>query len=266
MKRGIMFDLHGKYPYFEEVNDAIMECFHRLLREDVKNKIVLDVGCGQGQLSFEIKKLGYDVWGVESSSFAAKKASERITRVLERDLTDLIQVEKDLGDVRFDYIVFSDVLEHVPDPLTVLKGYRKFLKKDGRVLISLPNVANWVIRLKLILGRFDYEDSGVMDRTHLRFFTFKTSQILVREAGLKVCQVSHTPFIIRAFLPLIKKLFSLEKTAEETSTPAAISDSNAYRMYLKYFYPLEKGVSSLRKTLFSFRIIINAGPLEKNGA
>jgi len=74
-------------------------------------------------------------------------------------------------------------------------------------LISVPNVAVWTIRIKLLFGNFDYTNTGTMDRTHIRFFTLKTAKMIVKESGCSIVKVDSTPFIVRAILPFIKKIF-----------------------------------------------------------
>jgi len=74
-------------------------------------------------------------------------------------------------------------------------------------LISVPNVAVWTIRIKLLFGNFDYTDTGTMDRTHIRFFTLKTAKMIVKESGCSIVKVDSTPFMVRAILPFIKKFF-----------------------------------------------------------
>jgi 2-polyprenyl-3-methyl-5-hydroxy-6-metoxy-1,4-benzoquinol methylase len=251
-----MFTYDGSYPYLEEVNEGIL----RHIRPAPSGAIstVLDVGCGQGSLGADIAGLGHDVWGIENAAYAAGRAEERLSRLVPCDLTDEAAVRKELGDKQFGTIVFSDVLEHVYDPLSVLRSYLDYLAPDGRVLISLPNVANWQTRLALLFGRFDYQDSGVHDRTHIRFFTYRTAMEMVTRAGLQVDRVDSTPFIARAALPLAKRILSRRGTADTPADPRALIDSSAYRLYMRYLYPLEHRLGSVRKPLLAFRIILVA--------
>jgi len=76
-------------------------------------------------------------------------------------------------------------------------------------LISVPNVAVWTIRIKLLFGNFDYTDTGTMDRTHIRFFTLKTAKMIVKESGCSIVKVDSTPFMVRAILPLSRNFFWL---------------------------------------------------------
>jgi len=251
-----MFTYDGSYPYLEEVNEGVLR--HIAPVNAGAGSTVLDVGCGQGSLGAEIASLGYEVWGIENAASAAGRAEERLSRLVPCDLTDEAAVRKELGDEQFDTIVFSDVLEHVYDPLTVLRSYMDYLEPGGRVLISLPNVANWQTRLTLLFGRFEYQDSGVHDRTHIRFFTYKTATEMVTRAGLQVDEVDSTPFIARAVLPLAKRILSRPGGGDTPPDPRALIDSSAYRLYMRYVYPLEYRLGSLRKPLLAFRIILVA--------
>ena len=252
-----MFNLYGTYPYFEEVNDGILRCFAPRQSQKETHPCVLDVGCGQGQLGAEIRKRGYNVWGIESAPLAVEKAKSRLTRVINGDLTEVTQIAAALGDQKFDAIIFSDVLEHVVDPLLILTQYKSFLTTRGQVFISLPNVANWENRLRLLFGNFDYKDTGVMDRTHLRFFTFKTAGLLVHEAGFHVFHVGFTPHIVRVALPFIKILMA-DSRSDFTLDPSAITNSSAFHLYHEYLYPVERVIAGLWKSLFAFRIILGA--------
>jgi 2-polyprenyl-3-methyl-5-hydroxy-6-metoxy-1,4-benzoquinol methylase len=245
-----MIHLHKKkYEYLEEVNEGILRQFAPAV--DVGEESVLDVGCGSGALSEAIQKKGYSVWGIEAYAPAAEIAAKRITKVITADLTDISAIKRAIGDRKFDHIIFSDVLEHLYDPFTILKEYLTLLKTDGHILISVPNAAVWTNRLKLLFGVFNYADTGVMDRTHIRFFTYRTARELVEAAGCSVVKVDHTPYFVRAALPLIKRVM-----AKDNDDRREIIDSPLYKMYMKFIYPIEYFIARLRRQLFAFRIII----------
>ena len=237
------------YPYMEEVNEGIVREFRRLL--PISDR-VLDVGCGQGQLGQAIRELGWEVWGVEQSPRACAVARDRLHRLIEADLHDQGRIEQAIGAERFDAVIFSDVLEHVYDPRTVLERYLGFVKPGGRVFVSVPNFVVWTNRLKLLLGRVSYDDTGVMDRTHIRLFSFRTARQLLEAVGLSVTRVASTPHLVRAFLPLIKRVMG----GSSSVNPRALLDSKSYRLYMKYCYPAEQWLASLWRTLFAFRIIV----------
>ena len=101
----------------------------------------------------------------------------------------------------FDVIVYGDVLEHLTDPLRALVALNRSLAPDGRVIASVPNVAHLWVRLSLLTGRFDYGERGILDRTHLRFFTRRTFLALLRDAGLAVDELSVTPVPLPLVVP-----------------------------------------------------------------
>ena len=97
--------------------------------------------------------------------------------------------------------MYGDVLEHLANPLRVLTGLTRFLAPDGVVALSVPNVAHFVVRLSLLIGRFDYLDRGILDSTHLRFFTERSLRALVADAGLDLERITATPAPLYQVLP-----------------------------------------------------------------
>jgi SAM-dependent methyltransferase len=107
----------------------------------------------------------------------------------------------------FDFGVFGDVLEHLRDPWTVLAATRTLLADDARVIVSIPNIGHWSARREIALGRFPYAESGLFDRTHLRFFTRASALALAETAGYDVEREQFT----RWRLPLQKRFRALKK-------------------------------------------------------
>ena len=249
-----MIHIHKKkYEYFEEINEGILKFIPFNNTQDTIS--VLDVGCGSGALSEAIKKKGYVVWGIEENEDAAKKTAQRINKIIHADLTNYEFIKKEIDNNLFDYLIFSDVLEHLYDPFSIVQEYLKLLKMGGYILISVPNGVVWTNRLSFLFGRFEYSDTGVMDRTHIRYFTFKTAIRLLVTAGCSIVKTDYTPYFIRAALPIIKKMYKKgqSKGAVERSL---IIDSPLYSLYMQYVYPLEYICGYLFKPLFAFRIII----------
>jgi 2-polyprenyl-3-methyl-5-hydroxy-6-metoxy-1,4-benzoquinol methylase len=242
-----------KYPYMEEVNDGILRQFRYLPEKGD----VLDVGCGRGQLGEAIRQLGWNVWGVENSPEACTTARARLDGLIERDLNDFEGVAAELKGRQFDALIFSDVLEHVYDPLGVLEQYLAHVRPGGKVLISVPNMVVWTNRLKLLFGRVTYTDTGIMDRTHIRFFTFKTAKALARASGCTIDYTTSTPYLVRAFLPLLKGLLS-RGSDNIPHNPRALIESRGYRWYMRWLYPVEHLISCLWRKMLAFRIIVVA--------
>ena len=148
---------------------------------------VLDVGCGSGGQTCAINQgKNNDVIAVEPDPLRAAAAHSLGLKVYQ-GLFDQ-QFVASCGS--FDVIVLADVLEHVPDPGQILALARDCLRAGGSVIISVPNVAHWTVRFRLLFGRFDYADGGIMDATHLRWFTRKTLLALVENAGFRVARIA----------------------------------------------------------------------------
>jgi 2-polyprenyl-3-methyl-5-hydroxy-6-metoxy-1,4-benzoquinol methylase len=146
---------------------------------------VLDVGCGEGLFGEAVKRRdGAEVWGIELSEQEASRAAERLDRAMAGDVAALLD---ELPSERLDRVVFNDVLEHLVDPWAVLRGFRRTLRPDGMVVCSIPNVRYWHHLYEYVLGGgWEYGDSGILDRTHLRFFTEKSIRKIFPELGYRI--------------------------------------------------------------------------------
>ena len=198
-----------------------------------KGKRILDVGCSSGELASMLKANGCAVIGIEYDQEAAQKAREHCEQVI---VVDLDRIEEfPFKKNEFDHILFMDVLEHLRDPLTLLKKLKPFLKTNGTIIVSVPNVANISIRSSLLFGGWNYTEYGIMDRTHLRFFTRKTAKALVTDAGYLIKTFDVTPGI-----PLLS------------------------RVYRQPFLTINYALSKTFQTLFATQFIISANP-DSNG-
>lgn len=148
---------------------------------------ILECGCATGFLSRYLVERGCTVTGLEIDAEAAAKARQWCKDVI---LTDLNQQDWAEGITKdYDTILFGDVLEHLIDPESVLRKASELLAPSGRVIICLPNIAHWTIRLSLLMGKFEYTSTGILDVTHLRFFTPKTARKLIEDAGYQVISI-----------------------------------------------------------------------------
>lgn len=148
-----------------------------------ENSKVLDVGCYDGALGYHLiteKKCIVD--GIELDPKAAKEASKHYNKVVVANL-NIDDVTTDL-DGGYDYIIFADVLEHLLEPQLLLSKLKELLSENGKVIISVPNIGYQGVLASLSEGDFPYSETGILDRTHLRFFTRKTLKELIVQSGL----------------------------------------------------------------------------------
>jgi ubiquinone/menaquinone biosynthesis C-methylase UbiE len=234
-----------------------------ILRHIGRGNRILDIGCGSGRTGQEMKKNGNYVVGLDISDEQIEIARQSLDEAYQADLTQVNDLP--FSNKKFDVIVFGDILEHLVDPGGILKFYRRFLEKNGKAIISIPNIANYFMRLKLLFGKFEYSDVGFLDKTHLRFFTLKTSREMIQSSGYYVHELDCTPYFLRALLPLI---YSFLRSRRQRDTilkhhelNKIILASKLYREYLRFVYPIERWVASLWKSLFAFQFIIVAKPL-----
>jgi SAM-dependent methyltransferase len=248
-------------PYFEIANPeipGIMQGLPHGLR-------VLDVGCGSGVHGAELFRLyRHRVVGLDLSEASIQKAK---TRLAEAYVADVTQPERYpfAGRQRFDVVLFSDILEHLTDPLDVLTRHYRLLAPGGQVLISLPNVAIWSVRLALLLGRFEYRDTGTLDRTHMRFFTGRSFRRFLAEAGLEVRGSRITPGILRPFVPLIKRVLGQGFERARETDSSSIMNSASYRAYMQWLYPLERAICGVWPGLLAFQFVVLARPTSPAG-
>lgn len=145
---------------------------------------ILDVGCASGALGAALKAAGAaHVAGVEQHPEAVRRARLSLDRVVEGDI---LTAELPFQPGEFDYIIFADVLEHLPTPEAALQRYLTFLAEGGAVVVSVPNMRFYLILLRLLFDRWSYVDSGIRDRTHLRIFTRRSLETLVASCGLRI--------------------------------------------------------------------------------
>ncbi len=154
-------------------------------------KRVLDVGCSTGYLAMALTERGNEVVGLEYDEASAEQARARGLEVLTGDLEGM-DLSGALGEGSFDVVVYADVLEHLRDPLPVLRATHRLLRPGGFVVISLPNIAHGDVRLALLDGHFDYSATGILDNTHTKFFTRRSLSRFARDAGFAVAELRRT--------------------------------------------------------------------------
>ena len=161
------------------------------------NLKILDVGCATGYLAKELQKKGHTVYGIEANAEAAKEAKKYCNKVLVGD----IETIKISFNERFDVIIMGDFLAHLKNPEKILEKLGLFLKEDGYIIASTGNIANIHTRLMLLFGKFDYVERGILDKTHLRFFTLNAFCRLIENAGFYIAVIDSTPIPLPLVYP-----------------------------------------------------------------
>ncbi|MDO8269799.1 MAG: class I SAM-dependent methyltransferase [Candidatus Levybacteria bacterium] len=144
---------------------------------------VLDVGCANGNFSQELKKKGAAVYGIEVSPEMAKNSAKVLDEVI---VGNIETIKLPWRKAHFDTILLMDILEHLFSPKDVLFNLKPFLKEKGKVIVTIPNVANWEVRKELLFGRFDSEKTAILEEGHIRFFTYDTAKKMFGQAGYKI--------------------------------------------------------------------------------
>lgn len=179
---------------------------------------VLEVGPGDGVISRYLKhsKNCYTI-GVEIMPEALGAAQDAFDHLIIGDIEDRYTLELVARFAPFNFILFADVLEHLVDPWSVLQQLRPHLKPSGNILLSVPNVAHWSVRLNLLFGRFEYTDGYMMDRSHLRWFTRRSARVMAEQAGYCVLEeaIVYKPHIVRFWPSLVGYQVVLRITASE---------------------------------------------------
>jgi 2-polyprenyl-3-methyl-5-hydroxy-6-metoxy-1,4-benzoquinol methylase len=217
--RGMIMGYREKRKYAEK-GGGIVPCPHAAHRKCLDlidgGATVLDVGCATGYLSFELKEKDCKVIGLEVDPEMAEEARLYCDKVILGNAENIELPYKEY----FDVILYADVLEHLRNPLEVLIRFKSYIKQKGYIVVSIPNVANWFVRLSLLFGKFNYSSKGcaILEPGHLRFFTLKTVKEMLEEAGFKITHLDITaglpgssrfPFI-RTLVKLWKNLFAVQ--------------------------------------------------------
>jgi 2-polyprenyl-3-methyl-5-hydroxy-6-metoxy-1,4-benzoquinol methylase len=201
--------MHVKYPYdFELHLDDPVSTHAVQFRLVPEGSYLLDVGCHTGILGEALtQRKGCTVVGIDLDESVVKVARTRLHRaetanIENRGWTQPLRdnVLAQDGASGFDVILFGDVLEHTRDPSAILEEARELLAEGGRVIVSVPNVANLRVRIALFLGNFDYKDAGILDWGHLRFFTRRTAREMMEKAGFAITKQEYSGYSLPKWL------------------------------------------------------------------
>ncbi|CUA96665.1 rhamnan synthesis F family protein [Thiomonas bhubaneswarensis] len=206
-----------------------------LLREPPKR--VLDIGCASGAMGAYLKQTfpNVELWGVESNADVAPLAQAHYHKVISGLLQDIDLAAHGLKKGSIDTLVLADVLEHMPNPWRTLDALRHWLTPDAQVLVSLPNARNlWLID-QLAQGNWTYEPSGILDITHLRFFTREEGRRMLEQTGYSVEAVAYGPDS-RFFQIAHPKAFPADVQTDRLVLKSLSADDYQQLISLQIFY------------------------------
>jgi 2-polyprenyl-3-methyl-5-hydroxy-6-metoxy-1,4-benzoquinol methylase len=160
------------------------------LRLIAPGKTVLELGPSTGRVTRVLSERGCLVVAVERDGGMAPTLERYCSRVIVGDI-ERLSLEQVFGEQRFDVILAGDFLEHLAHPLELLHELKRYLSEEGYVVASIPNIAHGSVRLSLLQGKFEYKDIGILDQTHLRFFTLESILGLFTDAGFAIVDVQR---------------------------------------------------------------------------
>ena len=179
---------------------------------------ILDVGCSSGYLDSLIKKkYPANITGIEINKQDATIAKKYVDKIFNIDIenNNLSQINQ-----KFDVIILADILEHLKNPDETLHRISLFLKPHGRIIASIPNFLHYSVKIKILTNNWGYENYGLLDKTHLKFFSFNTIKKTFQSSSLFINQVDYVVSdinnhglqteLLTAGLPFIKDIFSFE--------------------------------------------------------
>jgi len=231
------------YPALQDLTEEGLDennSLKKMLRLVGANKRVIDFGCATGYFSQLLTKKGCKVTGIEINSEAAKVAEQYCEQTIVADL-DRTSLTEILPNQLFDVAIFGDILEHLRDPWRVLEETRKLLDSDGYVVASIPNIAHGAICLALLQGKFEYTELGILDNTHLRFFTRKTVEDLFERSGYFIDTIDRTSLPIFSQNPLVPQIDRSEFSREILNQIEQQQEGETLQFILRAFPSSESG-------------------------
>lgn len=223
---------------------AISDSYYSHVRPEILQLVpisatrILDVGCGAGVLGTSIKsRRAAEVHGVELIAEAAERARTHLDKVWNSTIEEALH---ELPDSYYDCIVLADVLEHLIDPWSVLNTLKGKLAAGGKIVASIPNIQNWGILADLLQGKWDYLNEGILDRTHLRFFTRKSVEELFWSAGLRIVSLAPKNGGAVPPEPLLNSLKKLGFAAEKLE-----QDGQVFQFLIEAEIPLVRNTPKI---------------------
>ena len=187
------YDIFNRHPFHT----------HTLAIELItKGSKILDIGCATGYLAKELSQMECEVWGVDFDKKAIKKAEKYTKKAVAADFECLESLP--FPRKYFDYVLLMDVIEHLRFPERIFNVVRRHVKKSGKLIISVPNIAHASMRWSLFRGNFEYTTTGLMDSTHYHFYTKKTFEETLAKNGFRIIKLLPTNGMTK--VPFLRKV------------------------------------------------------------
>jgi 2-polyprenyl-3-methyl-5-hydroxy-6-metoxy-1,4-benzoquinol methylase len=201
MDNSLLYD-RDHLDNFEDLNNE-----HRKVIGWVgQNKKVLEFACHTGYVSKWLQKNGCTVTGAEIYEPALEKAKPYLHRAILGDV-EKAEVWNEIAKESYDVVLLMHILEHLVSPETILKKVQTVLNPGGKIIVCLPNVSNWNERWAMFRGDFDYTDTGVMDRTHLKFYNYFTAQKLLIDNGYSIEEYCGDSWKVKFYILPRRRIF-----------------------------------------------------------
>jgi glycosyltransferase involved in cell wall biosynthesis/2-polyprenyl-3-methyl-5-hydroxy-6-metoxy-1,4-benzoquinol methylase len=242
-------DLSKYYPSLEGITEEALDdnsSLKKILHFIEEGKHIVDVGCATGYLASLLQQKDCIVTGIEINPGAAKVAEKYCEKVIIADL-DFVPITEILPNHKFDVVIFGDVLEHLRNPWKVLEESKNILKEDGFIVASIPNIAHGAIRLALLGGKFKYTRFGILDDTHLRFFTRETVEDLFQKTGYIIDKIDVTKLPVFCDSDLVPKINENNFSQEVIQDLQRDKDINTLQFIVRAFPLSQEGKYNLLK-------------------
>lgn len=211
---------------------------------------LLDIGCSSGNFGAElISRKHCVVDGVELDASDVKLARKKLRKVTSFNIEN--GVPADMNGIKYDYVYYGDVIEHLVNPIVALQNTKQLLKPEGKLLFSIPNMSHISVRLAVIEGKFGYGETGLLDKTHLHFYDFKEIERVFDDAGYKIIK---SDYILRDVPEdiIVDELATVGLTANEKFLNIARQTENVAYQVCGVAVPLEKGEHKVSKLPVSY--------------
>ena len=240
------------YPSHQDLTEESLDAnssLRKMLDLIGEAKKVVDFGCATGYLANLLQKKDCLVTGIEINPDAAKIAEKYCEKVIVADL-DFVSIAEILPDEKFDVAIFGDILEHLRNPWQVLAQTKSILKEYGFVIASIPNISHGAIRLALLEGKFEYKKLGILDDTHLRFFTRATLRELFESAGYFIDVIDRTKLPVFSESDLVPQLNESNYSQEVIQYLNQDQDIDTLQFIVRAFPLSPEGDQSVLKTRY----------------